>query len=86
MKLTSIESHQKFIPHKENMHKKILKGLYKIQRGSFRDISKASNLKESQVWKRLSELEKTGLIRDTMETKICPETNRRVTMWELKNP
>lgn len=83
MKTTSFQSHQMMIPFKERTHAKILNGLSVIRAGSFRDIAAASGLKERQVWKRLSELERLGKIKDTKTTKTCPETNRKVTIWEI---
>ena len=83
MRTTSIVSHELIKPHKENVHLKILKTLVEIRKGSFRDIANESGLKERQVWKRLSELERQGKIKAS-ETKICPETQRPVTVWKIK--
>lgn len=64
------------------MHQKVLTGFIKIKKGTFREIAKAANLTESQTWKRLSELERQGLIKDESTVK-CPSSGRKVTVWEL---
>ncbi|OPC76199.1 hypothetical protein BAZ12_19510 [Elizabethkingia miricola] len=83
MKATSVLAHDSIKPHKEYMHEKILKGFKKIKRGSFRDIAAASGLREDQVWKRLSEMEKKNMIRDTGDVKLCEISHRPVVIWEL---
>ena len=58
MKQTSILAHESIKPAKEILHSKILSGLKKIEKGTFREIAHASNLDEQQDWKRLSEMER----------------------------
>lgn len=82
MKATSIEAHNSIKPDKSRLQRIILQGLRKIGRGSFRDIAEAAGLRESQVWKRLSELKDAGLIKEA-DTKICEVSGRRVTIWQL---
>lgn len=48
MKQTSILAHESIKPSKEFLHSKILAGLKKIKKGTFREIAKASNLDEQQ--------------------------------------
>ncbi|NAW50388.1 winged helix-turn-helix transcriptional regulator [Elizabethkingia argentiflava] len=81
MRKTSIIAHE--LLDKTSFHSKIIIGLTKIKKGSFREIAQACGLREDQVWKRLSELEKKGLIRYTGEIKICQVSSRPVGVWEL---
>ncbi|MDV3822903.1 hypothetical protein CMU07_09065 [Elizabethkingia anophelis] len=83
MKTTSIISHELIKPHKDSLQDKIYRGLLKIKRGSFRDIAKATGLREGQVWKRLSEMVKKNLIRDSGEVKLCEVSRRPVVIWEV---
>ncbi|OPC66345.1 winged helix-turn-helix transcriptional regulator [Elizabethkingia miricola] len=83
MKATSLISHELIKPHKDSLQDKIYQGLLKIKRGSFREIAKASGLEEGQVWKRLSEMVRKNLIRDTGEMKLCEVSNRPVIIWEI---
>jgi len=83
MKTTSLISHELINPHKECIHDKIYRGLLKIKRGSFRDIAKVCGLRDEQVWKRLSEMVRKNLIRETGEMKLCEVSNRPVIIWEI---
>ncbi|SOC79845.1 AsnC-type helix-turn-helix domain-containing protein [Salinimicrobium sediminis] len=82
MKSTSIEAHESIKQDKSRLHRKILQALRKINKGSFRDIAAAAGLRESQVWKRLSELKSSGSIQE-VDTKKCPVTGRSVTVWTI---
>lgn len=83
MNQNSIEAHESVKPDKLKLHRKILGALRCIKKGSFRDIARSANLKNAQVWRRLSELKKKDLIVNN-EDKICPVSGRRVSVWELK--
>lgn len=82
MKNTSKEAFESIKPTRPNLHRIILRALYQIKQGSFRDIASAAGLKPVQVWKRLSELERKNRIKPS-GTKICPTSLRRVTIWKL---
>lgn len=83
MKQTSILAHESIKPSKDVLYSKILAGMQKIKKGTFREIAKASNLNEQQVWKRLSEMESKGLISDSGEKKLCEVSNRLCGIWEI---
>lgn len=85
MKQTSILAHESIKPQKEILHSKIMTGLKKIEKGTFREISKAANLDEQQVWKRLSEMERKGMITYTDEKKQCNVSHRLCGIWEINN-
>ncbi|AQX87153.1 winged helix-turn-helix transcriptional regulator [Elizabethkingia bruuniana] len=81
MRTTSIIANKAI--NKESIYDRIIKGLTKIKKGSFRDIAEASGLSEQQVWKRLSELERMGMIEYTDEIRICKISGRSVGVWRL---
>ena len=83
MKQTSILAHESIKPTKEVLYSKILAGMQKIKKGTFREIATVSNLPEQQVWKRLSEMESKGLISDSGEKKLCEVSNRLCGIWEI---
>ena len=83
MKQTSILAHESIKPAKEILHSKILSGLKKIEKGTFREIAHASNLDEQQVWKRLSEMERKGMITYTEEKKQCEVSHRLCGIWKI---
>lgn len=83
MKQTSILAHESVKPSKEVLHSKILEGMRKIKKGTFREIATASNIPEQQVWKRLSEMEAKGMIYDTGEKKLCNVSHRLCGIWEI---
>ena len=76
-------AHESIKPYKEDLHSKIYDALEKIESGSFRDIAAVLGLEEQQVWKRLSEMEKSGKI-ENFETKLCPKSHRPVSVWRIK--
>ena len=53
-----------------------------LKKGTFREIATQANLKETQVWKRLSEMEKLGVINNVSD-KICTVSGRKVSVWEI---
>lgn len=52
------------------LRKKILNTLISIGAGHYEDIAMAANITSAQCWKRLSELEKFGMIHRTGERKM----------------
>lgn len=84
MKETSRIAHEMIKPEKPGLKQKILKGLKLINKGSFRDIADAAGLRESQVWKRLSELKAEGYITEK-SIKKCPISGKPVTVWTLND-
>jgi DNA-binding Lrp family transcriptional regulator len=83
MKQTSILAHESIKPTKESLYLKIKQALNKINSGSFRDIANHLGLKDEQVWKRLSELEKLEIV-EIKGTKICEVSKRKVSIYKLK--
>lgn len=67
---------------KVNHKQKILNALSRIKQGNFERIAYYASLTESQVWKRLSELEKDGKIRKSGKTAILSSGDKGV-IWEL---
>lgn len=61
---------------------KILQALRKIREGNFERIAYFAGLTESQVWKRLSELETAGMIRKTGKTAVLSSGDRGV-IWAV---
>lgn len=61
-KLTSILAHESIKPSKESLYIKIKSALKVIEKGTFREIATECNMKDQQIWKRLSELERLGKI------------------------
>jgi predicted transcriptional regulator len=82
MKQTSIDAYHSIKDDLGNIHKDIIKGLKKINKGTARQIARASYLRSEQVFKRLSELRKQDLIVEDGTT-ICTTSKRRVTIWKL---
>ena len=85
MKETSILAHESIKPVKEILYAKILQGLKTIEKGTFREIAHASNLDEQQVWKRLSEMERKGMITYTDKKKQCEVSHRLCGIWKINN-
>lgn len=62
-KENSYDAHQAIKHDKAILHKRILEAMRLMGRcGTFRQIATVAELKDMQVWKRLSELEKMGLV------------------------
>lgn len=85
MRITSRIAHQSIQPQLGGIHKIIEAGMSKIKRGTFREIARASSLRDDQVWKRLSEMERKGIITNTGDIKICTVSNRPCHIWEINN-
>lgn len=82
MKTTSILAHESIKPEKDALHKKILSGLWKIGKGTSKEIAYASKLTDDQTRKRLSEMERKGWV-SVSGTKRCTTTGRLCQIWEL---
>jgi predicted Rossmann fold nucleotide-binding protein DprA/Smf involved in DNA uptake len=67
---------------KENHSTKILNAFRKCKSGTFERIAYYAQMKEAQVWKRLSELESAGKIRKTGKTAILSSGDKGV-IWEI---
>jgi predicted ArsR family transcriptional regulator len=76
----SREARQSIEPKLSSMHHQIMYTLKKLGRGTFYQIAAASNLDPSQVWKRLSELERSNKV--TPDGKAKGEKGRNVTVWK----
>lgn len=76
-------AHESVKPSKESLYLKIKQALTEINSGSFRDISKYLGLKDEQVWKRLSEMEKLEIV-EISGVKTCEVSNRKVSVYKLK--
>jgi hypothetical protein len=62
------------------LRKKIFNTLILIGSGHYEDIAMAASIKPAQCWKRLSELEKFGMIHRTGERKLL-SSNRAGFVW-----
>ena len=76
-------AHESIKPFLNGFHSKIYDALQKIEQGSFRDIAKACDLRDDQVWRRLSEMKNKNLIED-IGSKICPTSQMPVSVWRIK--
>ena len=82
MNQNSIDAHN-IKPDKPTLYKKIREALEVIGNGTFRQIAKQANLEDMQVWKRLSEMERLGIISNVAD-RVCPYRNRS-SIWILNN-
>lgn len=82
MNKNSIEAYKSIESGRMNFHRKIKAALSKIGSGTFRTIAKKAGLRDDQVWRRLSEMERknqierNGSITDSV-------TGRSVTLWKI---
>lgn len=83
MRITSRIAYKEIQPQIGGIHKIIEKGMAQIKRGTFREIARASSLRDDQVWKRLSEMERKGIITNTGEMKVCSISRRPCHIWEI---
>lgn len=82
-KPTSKEGEAFIKPHKSTHYEKIKDGLEKLKvGGTHEEISSACGLKEQQVWKRLSELERRGDIFNTGITRKLKSSVNGI-VWQL---
>lgn len=80
---TSKEAFRSLNPDKINdIHRRILDALKVIGKGHYEDIAKSAKADPSRVWKRLSELHKSGLIERTGERKVL-SSGRDGFVWTL---
>jgi hypothetical protein len=65
-----------------DMHSAVLAGVKAcgVRGGTFYEVARKAQLEPGRVWKRLSELERRGLIFRTGETR-AGETNRQCDVW-----
>ena len=82
-KQTSIDAHNSVKPHKQIMWSKIEEGMMILKvGGTFEMIAQASGLEPAQTWKRLSEMQRNGIIFDVGITKPT-SSGRKATVWQL---
>lgn len=82
---TSKSAHESIKPLKSELYRRIEEGLRLLKVGGhFEDIARFSGLKPAQVWKRLSELEKAGIIFNTGSTRPL-SSGRKGIVWQLRN-
>lgn len=80
---TSKEAHESIKPVKQIMWSKIEAGMEKLKvGGNFEEISKAAGLEPAQTWKRLSELERNGIIFNSGITRPT-SSGRKAIVWQL---
>lgn len=80
---TSHAAHEAIKPVKPNMFQIITDGIRKLKGGgTFDDISKVTGLRPEQVWKRLSELKRDGIIFDTGATRPLKSGLNGI-VWQL---
>lgn len=80
---TSRAAHESVKPRKPSHFEKIIEGLNKIKvGGTFEEISRSCGLSDSQVWKRLSELERGGVIFNTYITRKLKSGDKGI-VWQL---
>lgn len=72
-------------PHKPNHKQKIVEGLTQLKvGGTYEEIAKQTGMKESQVWKRMSDLHKDGDVFDTGITRVLSSGCKGI-VWQLKS-
>lgn len=80
---TSVEAYKSLNPAKlAKTYRGIILALTKISSGHFEDIAYQMKVEPDVVWKRLSELNKAGIIRRSGYKKIL-KSGRMGYMWEL---
>lgn len=83
MKRTSIDAHNSIIPAKSHYHKIVVDGLRKLKvGGTFAEVADSMGVGHDKIWRRMSELQKIGVIYDTGITRKLP-SNRQGTVWQL---
>lgn len=81
---TSKEGEEYIKPFKPNHKAKILEALERLRiGGTFDEISAVAGMKDSQVWKRLSEMERDGTIFNTGITRKLKSGVNGI-VWQLK--
>ena len=80
---TSLEAYRSLEPDKmQQIYKDIVSALSVIGEGTFEDISAWLRIDKSRVWKRLSEMQKLGMIYNTGRKKLL-KSNRNGFTWML---
>lgn len=82
-KQNSREARESIEPKLNSIHHQIIYTLKKLNQGTFYDIAIAANLEPSQVWKRMSELEKAKKV--VADGKAMGASGRNVTVWKPIN-
>lgn len=82
MKNNSLEAFESIKDTRETMHRKIRAALSEMGKGTFRIIARKLQIRDDQVWRRLSEMERTGKIERCGNT-IDSVTGRSVTLWKI---
>lgn len=80
---TSKEAHESIKAFKSGYYQKILDGMAKLKvGGNYEEIANAAGIKDSQCWKRLSELESGGKIYNVGITRKL-SSGRPGIVWQL---
>lgn len=82
----SKQAHEDLIKsgRKEAIHMQIMRYMYRYGEATFSDIAKHYNVHESTFWRRMSDLQRSGLIEKTGKNKLSNTTNKYLTLWKLK--
>ena len=82
--VTSILAHESVKDGKQIIHDKIITALTALKiGGTYEEIAKAAGLKDSQAWKRLSELEPDTIFKVGTTRKLS--SGRKGNVWQLKS-
>lgn len=82
---TSLEAYRSLKPDKiQQIYTDIIRALSVIGEGTFEDIASWLKIDKSRVWKRLSEMQKLGMIYNTGRKKLL-KSNRNGFTWMLTN-
>lgn len=84
MNQNSIEAFKSIEDGRMNFHRKIKAALQKMGTGTFRTIAKKAELRDDQVWRRLSEMERNKEI-ERNGSVVDSVTGRSVTLWKIKS-
>ncbi|MCG9971026.1 hypothetical protein [Christiangramia crocea] len=82
MKTNSLTALEKVNDFRSKHYQKIISGLNKIGKGSYKDIARVIGIDKVAVMRRLSELERKGFV-SIEGTKKCPESNRPVSVYKI---
>lgn len=86
MKQTSISAYRDITDsgRKATHSERIYAAMLKHGAGTYEQIATYADMQDRQVWKRLSELERDGKIRDSGKTAVL-SSGKHGTIWELPN-
>jgi len=80
---TSKAAHEFIKPHKPNHIERIVEALKKLKTGgTFESIAACAGMRDDQVWRRLSEAEKAGIIFNTGTTRKL-KSGCSGSVWQL---